>query len=473
MDATWARWSRPWTTVAWIFLTIGIMLGSAWAYYELGWGGWWFWDPVENASFMPWLVGTALIHSLAVTEKRGAFKSWTILLAIAAFSLSLLGTFLVRSGVLTSVHAFATDPKRGVFILTFLVLVIGSSLTLFAWRAPKIGLGGKFNLISRETMLLSNNVMLAVAAASVFLGTLYPLFMDALGFGKLSVGPPYFNSVFVPLMTPMVLMMGLGPIARWKQASLPDMWVRVRWALAASVVIALLLPLVMGKWTPLISLGLLLAFWVFTTTVLNLYRRIGGREGSLGQRLKNQSRSYYGMTFAHFGIGVFIIGVTMVKGYETERDVRMDVGDTVEAGGYSFRFDGVREQQGPNYVASQGIVIVTKNGQPVTQLFPEKRQYNASGMPMTNASISTGLFRDLYVSLGEPIPNTNGAWAVRVYIKPFVDWIWVGCLFMAFGGILALTDRRYRIHAGKKSDKTVEGLAADKNTGLAVEGKSL
>ncbi len=472
MDATWARWSRPWTTVAWIFLTVGIMLGSAWAYYELGWGGWWFWDPVENASFMPWLVGTALIHSLAVTEKRGAFKSWTILLAIAAFSLSLLGTFLVRSGVLTSVHAFATDPKRGVFILTFLVLVIGSSLTLFAWRAPKIGLGGKFNLISRETMLLSNNVMLAVASASVFLGTLYPLFMDALGFGKLSVGPPYFNSVFLPLMTPMVLMMGLGPIARWKQASLPDMWVRVRWALASSVVIALLLPLVMGKWTPLISLGLLLAFWVFTTTALHLYRRLSGRDGNLGQRLKNQSRSYYGMTLAHFGIGIFIIGVTMVKGYEVERDVRMDVGDTVEAAGYSFRFDGVREQQGPNYVASQGRVTITRNGKPVTQLFPEKRIYNASGMPMTDASISTGLLRDLYVSLGEPIPNSNGAWAVRVYIKPFVDWIWVGCLFMAFGGIMALTDRRYRIHAREKSDRTMASEMTDKNAGLAVEGKT-
>jgi len=472
MDAAWARWSRPWTTVAWIFLTTGIMLGSWWAYNELGWGGWWFWDPVENASFMPWLVGTALIHSLAVTEKRGAFKSWTVLLAIAAFSLSLLGTFLVRSGVLSSVHSFATDPKRGVFILAFLVVVIGSSLTLFAWRAPKIGLGGKFNLISRETMLLSNNVMLAVASASVFLGTMYPLFMDALGFGKLSVGPPYFNSVFVPLMTPLVLMMGLGPIARWKQANLPEMWVRVRWALATSVVIALLLPLVMGKWTPLISLGLLLAFWVFTTTLLHVYRRVAGREGSLGQRLKTQSRSYYGMSLAHFGIGIFIIGVTLVKGYEVERDVRMDVGDTVEAGGYSFRFDGAREQKGPNYVASQGRLTVTKNGQPVTQLFPEKRIYNASGQPMTEAAIDTGFLRDLYVSLGESIPNSNGAWSVRVYIKPFVDWIWVGCLFMAFGGILALSDRRYRIHARKKSEAT-DSLAADKATNLVVEGKTI
>src|SRR5512139_3270520 len=290
LDATWARWSRPWTTLAWCFLTIGIMIGSWWAYYELGWGGWWFWDPVENASFMPWLVGTALIHSLAVTEKRGAFKSWTVLLAIAAFSMSLLGTFLVRSGVITSVHAFATDPRRGIFILSFLVVVIGSSLLLYAWRAPKIGLGGKFDLISRESMLLVNNVLLSVASASVFLGTLYPLFIDALGLGKLSVGPPYFNTVFVPLMIPMLMMMGLGPIARWKQASLPDIWQRVRWALAASMVIAVLLPFVMGQWTPLIALGLLLASWLISTIVLDLRKRLG-REGSLLQRVRTQSLS--------------------------------------------------------------------------------------------------------------------------------------------------------------------------------------
>ncbi len=455
LDSTWARWSRPWTTVAWVFLTIGIMLGSVWAYYELGWGGWWFWDPVENASFMPWLAGTALIHSLAVTEKRAAFKSWTVLLAIAAFSLSLLGTFLVRSGVLTSVHAFATDPKRGIFILTFLVVVIGSSLMLFAWRAPKIGLGGKFDLISRESMLLTNNVLLSVAAASVFLGTLYPLFMDALGFGKLSVGPPYFNSVFVPLMTPLVIMMGLGPIARWKHATLPDIWQRVRWALGASVVIAILLPLVMGQWTPLIAMGVLLAAWVVFTTLLDLRKRIAG-SGDLLQRLKAPSRSYYGMLLAHLGIAVFIIGVTMVKGYETERDVRMDVGDTVDAGGYQFRFDGVIDVPGPNYTASQGRVNVSKNGKLVTQLYPEKRAYNVSGMPMTEASIEPGLTRDLYVSLGEPIPGTT-AWAVRVYIKPFVDWIWFGCFMMAMGGVLAISDRRYRIHARKSQTVTTGG----------------
>jgi cytochrome c-type biogenesis protein CcmF len=456
LDSTWARWSRPWTTIAWVFMTIGIALGSWWAYYELGWGGWWFWDPVENASFMPWLVGTALIHSLAVTEKRGAFKSWTVLLAIAAFSLSLLGTFLVRSGVLSSVHAFATDPKRGIFILSFLVVVIGSSLLLFAWRAPKIGLGGKFDLISRESMLLTNNVLLSVASASVFLGTLYPLFMDALGFGKLSVGPPYFNTVFVPLMVPLVVMMGLGPIARWKQASMADIWVRVRWALGASIVIALLLPLVLGNWTPLIALGFLLASWVITTTLLDLRKRIAG-SGTFWQRLKLPARSYYGMLLAHLGIAVFVIGVTMVKGYETERDVRMDVGDTVEAGGYVFRFDGVSEQQGPNYIASEGRISVSKDGKPLTVLNPEKRVYNASGMPMTEAAIRTGLLRDLYVSLGEPIPGTN-AWAVRVYIKPFVDWIWAGCLLMALGGILAISDRRYRIHA-RKTQTEMAGAA--------------
>ena len=453
LDSTWARWSRPWTTVAWVFMTLGIVLGSGWAYYELGWGGWWFWDPVENASFMPWLVGTALMHSLAVTEKRGAFKSWTVLLAIAAFSLSLLGTFLVRSGVLTSVHAFATDPRRGIFILSFLVVVIGSSLLLFAWRAPKIGLGGKFDLISRESMLLTNNVLLSVASASVLLGTLYPLFMDALGFGKLSVGPPYFNTVFVPLMVPMVMMMGLGPIARWKQASLPDIWLRVRWALLASMAIALLLPLVMGQWTPLIALGFLLAFWVISTVALDLYKRIG-RGSDWVQRLATQSRSYYGMQLAHLGIAVFIIGVTMVKGYETERDVRMNVGDTVMAGGYEFRFDGTTEVEGPNYQASRGHVVIKKNDHVIGELLPEKRNYNASGMPMTEAAIRPGLLGDLYVSLGEPIPDSNGAWAVRVYVKPFVDWIWVGCLLMALGGVFAISDRRYRIHARKSTQST-------------------
>jgi cytochrome c-type biogenesis protein CcmF len=455
LDATWARWSRPWTTVAWTFLTTGVMLGSWWAYYELGWGGWWFWDPVENASFMPWLVGTALIHSLAVTEKRGAFKSWTVLLAIAAFSLSLLGTFLVRSGVLTSVHSFATDPKRGIFILAFLTVVIGGSLLLFAWRAPKIGLGGKFDMVSRESMLLSNNVLLSVAAAAVFIGTLYPLFMDALGMGKLSVGPPYFEAVFVPLMALAVFMMGLGALARWKQTSVPELAKRVRWGFAGAAILAVLLPFVFNHWTPMIAFGLLMSFWVIASLIVSLQQRWGG-SGSFMQRVRSQSLSYYGMQFAHLGVAIFIIGVTVVKGYATERDVRMNVGDTVDAGGYVFRFDGVSDTKGPNYVAIAAHFTVTKDGKRVTELMPQKRRYNASGAPMTEAAIDTGLFRDLYVSMGEAIPESEGAWSIRVYYKPFVDWIWAGCLMMALGGVLAISDRRYRIHSKKASRITNE-----------------
>ena len=338
LDATWARWSRPWTTVAWMFLTCGIALGSFWAYYELGWGGWWFWDPVENASFMPWLVGTALIHSLAVTEKRGGFKSWTVLLAITAFSLSLLGTFLVRSGVLTSVHAFATDPKRGIFILAFLTLVIGGSLALYAWRAKQVGLGSKFDLLSRESLLLTNNVLLIVAAGSVLLGTLYPLLVDALNLGKLSVGPPYFNTVFVPLMAPAAFLIGVGPIARWKQAKLPALAVRLRWAFVLSFVMALVLPFVIGGWKWRVSLGLLLVFWIAATVAQNFWSRLRPSEGSgFFTKLRTTSRSYYGMQLAHLGVAVFIAGVTVVTSYQTEKDVKMNVGDTVNVGGYDFR----------------------------------------------------------------------------------------------------------------------------------------
>lgn len=455
MDATWARWSRPWTTVAWVFLTIGIMLGSWWAYYELGWGGWWFWDPVENASFMPWLVGTALVHSLAVSEKRGGFKSWTILLAICAFSLSLLGTFLVRSGVLTSVHAFATDPERGIFILAFLVVIIGSSLLLFAWRAPKIGLGGSFELVSRESFLLANNLLLMVAASSVLLGTLYPLVMDALELGKISVGPPYFESVFVALMTPAIFLMGLGPLARWKKASLPELAVLLRWAFGVSLITALLLPLTIGEWKPMVSFGLLLAFWVIASIFVNLWQRIknSGHQG-LFTKLSKQSRSYYGMHFAHFGIAIFIIGVTMVNGYETEKDVRMDIGDTVSVGGYTFRFNGSNVAPGPNYQGIRGDIEVFRKGERVNLMHPEKRTYNASGMAMTEAAIDTGIFRDLYVALGEPLGN--GSWIVRVYHKPFVDWIWFGCLLMAFGGALAVSDRRYRIKVRKQTEDKID-----------------
>ena len=456
LDATWARWSRPWTTLAWSFLTCGIMLGSAWAYYELGWGGWWFWDPVENASFMPWLIGTALVHSLAVTEKRGTFKAWTVLLAICAFSLSLLGTFLVRSGVLTSVHAFATDPRRGIFILIFLAVVIGGSLVLFALRAPKVGGGGRFDAVSRETMLLANNVLLIAAAGSVLLGTLYPLFLDALNLGKISVGPPYFDAVFVPLTTPLIFLMGVGPLARWKQAAVPDLWRRLRWALAVSVVTALVLPLAAGKWTPMVSFGLLLAAWIITTTVVNLRERGRGVRGGIVTHFARQPRSYWGMIVAHLGIATFIIGVTMVKGYETERDVRMAVGDTVTVGGFTLRFDGTTDTRGPNYRAARGAFDVSRNGQHVTTQFPEKRVYDASGQTMTEAAIETMLTGDLYVSLGEPVDD--GAWSVRVYHKPFVTWIWAGCLLMALGGLLAISDRRYRI--AKQREASVAGGAA-------------
>jgi cytochrome c-type biogenesis protein CcmF len=444
LDATWARWSRPWTTLAWSFLTLGIMIGSWWAYYTLGWGGWWFWDPVENASFMPWLVGTALLHSLAVTEKRGTFKNWTVLLAICAFSLSLVGTFLVRSGVLTSVHAFATDPRRGVFILAFLVIVIGGSLTLYALRAPKVGLGGRFELVSRESMLLANNVLLLAAAGSVLLGTLYPLFLDALNLGKISVGPPYFDTVFVPLMTPLVFLMGVGPLARWKRAEVPDLARRLRWAAVVAVVTALLLPFAAGEWKPGVAFGLLLALWLVAATAVGVRERVRGVHG-LGAKFRRQPRSYWGMVLAHLGIAVFVVGVTMVKGHETERDVKMNVGDTVTVAGYVFRFDGVTEHPGPNYRAARGTVSVSRNGAHVETLYPEKRQYNAGGMPMTNAAIDSGLTGDIYVSMGEPVDGN--AWVIRVYSKPFITWVWGGFVMMALGGLLAISDRRYRTAA--------------------------
>ena len=456
LDATWARWSRPWTTLAWMFLTLGIALGSWWAYYELGWGGWWFWDPVENASFMPWLVGTALIHSLAVTEKRGTFKSWTVLLAIFAFALSLLGTFLVRSGVLTSVHAFATDPKRGVFILAFLVVVIGGSLALFAWRAHRVGQGGRFEVVSRESFLLTNNVLLLVATGSVLLGTLYPLFLDALGMGKISVGPPYFETVFAPLMAPALFLMGVGPMARWKQASLPELAVRLKWAFGVSVVGGLLLPLTMGKWTPLASFGFLLALWIVASSVTTLLSRLKQTPGaSVGAKLRAQSRSYYGMLLAHTGMAVFVVGVTMVKTYEAEKDVKLSVGESVELGGYTFRFDALNDVKGPNYVAARGTFTVTQGTSPMGKMYPEKRIYNVQKNPMTEAAINTGLTRDLYVSLGEAVEG--GAWVVRVQVKPFVDWIWGGCVLMALGGLLAVFDRRYRVAARRRDEPVPAG----------------
>jgi len=433
LDAAWARWSRPWTTVAWMFLTLGIALGSGWAYYELGWGGWWFWDPVENASFMPWLVGTALIHSLAVTEKRGAFRSWTVLLAIVAFGLSLLGTFLVRSGVLTSVHAFAVDPKRGIFILALFGIFIGGALALYAWRTSRIGLGGEFSALSRESLLLANNVLLAAAAGTVFLGTMYPLLIDALGAGKISVGPPYFEAVFVPLMAPALFLMGVGPLARWKRASLPELAVRLRWALAVSLAAGLLLPLAMGTWHAMVGFGLALAIWIVLTALLSFRKSFA------------QTRAHYGMVVAHIGVAVFVVGVTLVKGYDSEKDMKMRPGETIELGGYAFRLEEVNDVRGPNYIAARAHVAVMHDGKPVTRLFPEKRVYTVQEMPMTEAAIDPGLTRDVYVAIGEPLEG--GAWEVRAHVKPFVDWIWGGALLMALGGLLALSDRRYRMRA--------------------------
>ncbi|MDE2310334.1 MAG: heme lyase CcmF/NrfE family subunit [Betaproteobacteria bacterium] len=457
LDAAWARWSRPWTTVAWVFLTLGIVIGSGWAYYELGWGGWWFWDPVENASFMPWLVGTALIHSLAVTEKRGAFKNWTVLLAIIAFSLSLLGTFLVRSGVLTSVHAFATDPRRGIFILAFLCVVIGGSLVLFAWRAPKVGLGGGFELISRESLLLVNNVVLTVSSAAVFLGTLYPLFMDAMGYGKLSVGPPYFETVFVPIMAIAAFLMGIGPFARWKQASMAEM-VKHLWGwFAASVVLAAAVVAAYDHWSAPIVGGVTLGLWALLSALAYLVARVRG-PANVWDRLRTTPRATYGMLLAHAGIGVFILGVTLVKGYETTSEVRMREGDTTTVGGYVFRLANIKEAKGPNYMAMRATLEVTLNGAKVATLYPEKRIYNVQAMPMTESGIDTGLFRDLYVALGEAISKDE--WIVRVQHKPMVDWIWAGCLFMALGGVLAASDRRYRLLVQQRHPATVVASAS-------------
>ena len=450
LDAAWARWSRPWTTVAWVFLTAGIAVGSGWAYYELGWGGWWFWDPVENASFMPWLLGTALIHSLAVTEKRGAFRSWTVLLAIGAFSLSLLGTFLVRSGVITSVHAFATDPKRGLYILALLVIVIGCSLFLYAMRAPRLAGGGSFGFVSRETALLGNNVLLTVASASVLLGTLYPLFLDALNLGKISVGPPYFEAVFVPLMTPVVVLMMFGPFLRWKDDDFVAAVRKVAPAFIASVLIGFGVAWAVDHVTWRTVLGLALSAWVVLASIQLLVVRLKERAGaSAGSRLRSITASWWGMWLAHFGLGIFIIGVTLVGSLDQNIDVKMKEGQRAELAGYTFLFRGALDADGPNYDAARGIIELSRDGRALGTLTPEKRVYRAQGMPMTEASLDIGVFRDVYVSLGEQLPD--GAWIVSLYYKPFISWIWMGCLLMGLGGVFAASDRRYRRLAAREA----------------------
>lgn len=457
LDAVWARWMRPWTTMAWILLTLGISLGSYWSYYELGWGGWWFWDPVENSSFMPWLTGTALLHSLAVTEKRGCFKIWTVLLAIITFSLSLLGTFLVRSGILTSVHAFATDPERGIFILAFLIVVIGLSFLLFAWRAPTVGLGGNFSMVSRESLLLVNNVLLVVAMGAVLLGTLYPLFLDALNAGKISVGPPYFDAVFGPLMLPMLFLLGVAPFARWKEADLTQLTKRLWIILLVAVAIGVAVPLLMGRWSTWVFVGITLAAWVAVSAVDNIRER--GRNMKVGffKKLANHPRAFWGMHLAHLGVAMFVVGVALVKGYPAERDVRMLPGEHVTVSGYTFTFHGTEEVRGPNYTATRGDFIVTRDGKEVARLHPEKRNYYSSrSMPMTEAAIKHSIDGDIYVSLGEPVGE--GAWIVRAYRKPFVTWIWWGTILMSLGGFIAILDRRYRT-SRKKTNRAAQVAA--------------
>ena len=441
LDAAWARWSRPWTVGAWIFLTIGIALGSWWAYYELGWGGWWFWDPVENASFMPWLVGTALIHSLAVTEKRGTFRNWTVLLAIFAFSLSLLGTFLVRSGVITSVHSFAADPSRGLFILLLLAIAVGGSLTLFAFKARSVASFSRFSFYSRETALLLCNILLVVACVSVLLGTLYPLFIDALGLGKLSVGPPYFNAVFIPIMSLLFVVMGIGPLIRWKKAKQGELRKQLKKVSVGSIVIGLLFPVIYGgefDWR--VALGMTLACWVASVVIKDAYNQVKLPDQPLN--LARLSKSHLGMTLAHLGIAITIVGVTLVSNYEQEMNVRLAKGESITVEGYEFKFNGIKPVKGPNYNAQQGQIEVLADGEFVTLLQPERRTYLVQTMGMTEASIDPGFLRDIYVSLGDPLPD--GAWAVRVYYKPFIRWIWLGAIFMGFGGLLTMLDKRYR-----------------------------
>jgi cytochrome c-type biogenesis protein CcmF len=435
LDERWARWTRPWTTVAWMLLTGGIALGSWWAYYELGWGGWWFWDPVENASFMPWLVGTALIHSLAVTEKRGLFKSWTILLSIIAFSLSLLGTFLVRSGVLVSVHAFASDPARGMFILLFLGICVIGSLTLFAWRGPALRTKGGFEAVSRESFLLFNNVLLLVATALILIGTLYPLFLDALGLGKISVGPPYFNVVFLIPTVPLLVLVAVGMHSMWKSGKLDEKVKPLAAMLAVAVVAGIAVPiLAYGGFHPMASVGLALGFWVILSALYEPVQRL--RKGH------TLSRGVVGMTVAHIGVGLFCIGVTVVQSYRIEKDYALRPGESVELQGYKFHFDSIEHVTGPNWDAEQGHFTVSRDGEEIAKLHPQKRVYRVRTMPMTEAGIEVDWNRDLFVAMGDDLGA--GAWSMRIQYKPMVRFIWFGALVMMIGGFIAITDRRYR-----------------------------
>jgi cytochrome c-type biogenesis protein CcmF len=465
LDAAWARWSRPWTTAAWAWLGLGIALGSWWAYYTLGWGGWWFWDPVENASFMPWLAATALLHSLAVSEKRGAFRTWTVLLAIIAFSLSLLGTFLVRSGVLVSVHAFATDPQRGMYILLLLAVVVGASLALYAWRAPTVKGGAAYEPVSREGGMMANNVLLVVALAAVLIGTLYPLLLDALGGGKISVGPPYFNAVFVPIILPLIFLMGLGPLLRWKKDDPMELTRRLWHTLLAALVIAVLFPLVLkGSTTLYATIGLTVAFWVILVAGRDLYGKLAHRERPLAG-LRKLPASYYGMQIAHVGLAVAVIGIVVVSVFESERDISIAPGQSHEMAGYTFYLESIRPVRGPNYDAQEALVRVSRDGKHVVDLRPQKRTYWVQTMPMTNAAIQTTLRRDIFVALGDPIGR--GAWSMRIYHNPMQVWLWIGFSMMVLGGFIATVDRRYRMVLARDGQSATE--AARSAAGKAAE----
>jgi cytochrome c-type biogenesis protein CcmF len=437
VDRQWVRWSRPWTNVAWGFLTLGIALGSWWAYYELGWGGWWFWDPVENASFMPWLVGTALIHSQAVTEKRGTFAAWTLLLAIAAFSLSLLGTFLVRSGVLTSVHAFASDPARGTFILVFLGIVAGGALTLYAIRAPRLQSAPAVGLYSRESLLLANNILLASACAMVLIGTLYPLVAEAFGWGKISVGPPYFGLMFFVLMAPLVCLIPFGPLTRWKGDAPGAVAMALRTALALAAVVGALAWLFQRELPLKAVLGITAGAWVMFGTLTFIARRL--RTAGPGKRF---TAEMIGMSLAHLGVGFFAIGVMVADTLNIERDVRLKPGDTTEVAGYEIAFINLRHENGANYIADEGVFEIRRDGKTLSEQHPQKRQY-LRGQVMTEAAIDAGFFADFYIAMGEPL-NDGEAWAVRLYYKPMIRWVWFGALLMMLGGMIAASERRLR-----------------------------
>ena len=438
LDQKWARWTRPWTVIAWLFLTVGIALGSWWAYYELGWGGWWFWDPVENASFMPWLIGTALIHSLAVTERRGLFKSWTLLLAISAFSLSLLGTFLVRSGIIVSVHAFATDPTRGYFILAFLAIVIIGALILYAWRAPALDSDVGFSLLSRETFLLLNNVLLVVAATLVLLGTLAPLIVEMLNGGKISIGPPWFQVAFLVPMLPLIFLLGLGMHTAWRSQDLGPWQKLFRVPAIIAVVVGLIIPLfIYGRVGLLVAVGCIAAVWIVASSLIQPLRSWRRAEGSAGI-----SRSALGMSIAHFGVGFFVLGVTIVSAFGEESDRAMRAGDTIDVAGFQFEMREIRDVQGPNYSAVEGVVEIRRDGEYIGTVRPQKRQYLVQQSWMTEAGIHPTWNKDLFVALGDRIGG--GAGSVRIQYKPMIRFIWVGAFIMALGGLVSVSDRRYR-----------------------------